>query len=147
MKKQPFSIRFWTHVNFRGPIPIFRPILGPCWIWTACVNSSGYGLVGDSHRKIQLSHRIAYELIRGHIPKKLQIDHLCRVRNCVNPWHLEVVTKRINQLRGVIAKTHCVNGHEYTKENTGMWKKTRYCRTCKRQANKKWMRLRERHRA
>lgn len=120
MKKQPFSIRFWTHVNFRGPIPIFRPTLGPCWIWTACVNSSGYGLVGDSHRKIQLSHRIAYELIRGHIPKKLQIDHLCRVRNCVNPWHLEVVTKRVNQLRGMAVKTHCINGHEYTKENIGI---------------------------
>jgi hypothetical protein len=89
---------------------------------------------------IVLAHRWAYEFLRAEIPEGLHIDHLCRNRACVNPWHLEPVTNRVNGLRGesVAAqharKTHCIRGHEFTTENTYPIKngKGRGCRECSR---------------
>jgi hypothetical protein len=55
--------------------------------------------------------------LRGSVPKKLTLDHLCRVRHCVNPSHLEIITRGENVLRGIsipaknAVKTHCLNGH------------------------------------
>jgi hypothetical protein len=81
----------------------------------------------------------------GKIPEGLQIDHLCRVRECANPAHLEAVTCRENLLRGdtVTAhnanKTHCVNGHEYTPENTAITRDgCRRCRICHRADSNRW---------
>ena len=82
---------------------------------------------------------MAYELLVGPIPEYLTLDHLCRVRNCVNPAHLEPVTSAENILRGMSSpaqnarKTECLNGHAFTVENTlinviG----ARVCRTCTR---------------
>jgi hypothetical protein len=96
---------------------------GSCWIWTGCINQNGYGLV-RLNKKTCSTHRILYEYYKGPIPEGLDIDHLCRVRNCVNPGHLEAVTTRVNILRGEtipskhLSKTHCANGHPFTKENT-----------------------------
>jgi hypothetical protein len=80
---------------------------------------------------------VAYELAIGPIPEGLTIDHLCRNRGCVNPAHLEAVTNRTNLLRGdgIAAlnarKTHCKRGHEFTPENTYVWREgTRACRAC-----------------
>ena len=108
-----------------------------CWLWTGNKNDSGYGLtiVEKKQRRI---HRVVYEALVGPIPQGLVIDHLCRVRNCCNPEHLEPVTSQINMLRGVsplaekASWTHCVNGHEFTPDNTYIHKKrnTRNCRTC-----------------
>ena len=126
--------RFWRKVNKNGPIPANRPELGPCWLWTAYVNPDGYGRFGFEGG--QLAHRFAYLAMRGPIPAGKVIDHLCRVRRCVNPQHLEVVTQRVNLHRGEsiqarnARKTHCIHGHEFTSENTYEHGGRRQCRTC-----------------
>ena len=114
-----------------------------CWLWTGFVHRSGYGLSWNGKEKC-LAHRLSYEHFVGPIPAALQLDHLCRVRRCVNPQHLEPVTQRENLLsgRGLAAKnarkTHCVNGHEFTKKNSGIRRDgNRYCRECLRLRNKR----------
>lgn len=110
---------FWSHVDKNGPSPACAPELGPCWLWTAAIGESGYAS-WYSHRV----HRLTYRAMRGLIAEELTIDHLCRVRHCVNPDHLEAVTMRENTMRGFgptasnARKTHCSKGHEYTAENT-----------------------------
>jgi hypothetical protein len=85
----------------------------------------------------RLVHRIAYEAERGSIPEGLVLDHLCRNRGCVNPWHLEPVTNIQNVMRGVSAfainarKTECPQGHPYDDENTRIERGSRICQTCK----------------
>jgi hypothetical protein len=76
------------------------------------------------------SHRYWYIKSKGEIPEGLVLDHLCRVRNCINPEHLEAVTAKVNTQRGIYAtKTHCIKGHEYTPENTYTGRQRR-CRIC-----------------
>jgi len=70
-----------------------------CWLWTLSIKPKGYGQIKNAGR-LAYAHRIAYQLLRGPIPKGMTIDHLCRVRCCVNPDHMEVVTNRTNVLRG-----------------------------------------------
>jgi len=121
--------RFWSKVNKSDT----------CWLWTNVPAKNGYGYLGvggRSGRNIQ-AHRIAYELAHGPIPDGLHIDHLCRVRNCVNPSHLEAVTNRENGLRGIspAAKhsraTHCPKGHSYSEQNTRRGSRgQRVCRIC-----------------
>lgn len=131
----PAETRFWLKVDKNGLIPAERPELGPCWTWTAQINNQGYAVLGVASRPAA-AHRFAYQLLVGPIPEGLHLDHLCRNRGCVNPSHLEPVTCRENLLRGNthaamnVAKTHCPHGHEYTTENTGTYKGSRYCRTC-----------------
>jgi len=115
-------IDFWERVDKNGPIPAYRPDLGPCWIWTGPKNPGGYG-TPYFQGKMRRAHRVAYELILGTIPAGKQLDHLCRVRHCVNPAHLEPVTNKENALRGFsfsaknAKKTHCINGHEFSGQN------------------------------
>lgn len=75
----------------------------PCWVWTGAKQSAGYGALRVDGRVV-LAHRHAYEQAVGPIPAGLQLDHLCRVTDCVNPEHLEPVTNRENVLRGRKAK-------------------------------------------
>lgn len=95
-----------------------------CWEWAGRLTRDGYGRVRIGQNKVTGAHRASYQMTYGPIPDGLVIDHLCRVRHCVNPAHMEAVTPRINTLRGVglqainAAKTVCDNGHEYTPENT-----------------------------
>lgn len=112
-----------------------------CWLWTGRKNNVGYGSMtmqtpeGPRARGV---HRVAYEHYVGPIPAGKQIDHLCRVRLCFNPEHLEPVTPRENVMRSPVAlaalnaaKTHCPQGHAYTPENTYHQKAGgRLCRTC-----------------
>ena len=89
-----------------------------CWIWMGSLDKHGYARMSINSRS-KLAHRLVFELARETIPNGLQIDHLCRVRCCVNPWHLEIVTSRENSLRGFgqgalnARKTKCKNGHEF----------------------------------
>lgn len=71
-----------------------------CWRWTGALNSRGYGCVGIRRRR-HLAHRVAYEAATGRtIPDGLTIDHLCFEKRCVNPAHMEVVTRSLNSQRG-----------------------------------------------
>jgi HNH endonuclease len=71
-----------------------------CWIWQLCCNNRGYGLKWDRDaRRLTVAHRWYYERAFGPIPEGLQIDHLCNVKACVNPSHLEAVTPQANTQR------------------------------------------------
>lgn len=120
-----------------------------CWIWTAATRT-GYGVthVGsrtDGSRRYVMVHRLLYEHLVGPIPEGLDLDHLCRVRACVNPAHLEPVTRQENLLRGVgltaqkAAQTHCVNGHPFDEANTHIRSNgTRSCRVCGRERQRRY---------
>src|ERR1035437_111259 len=90
-----------------------------CWSFTGATGRGGYGVIRTAGKNHYV-HRFVYEHFVGPIPAELQIDHLCRVRNCVRLSHLEVVTPRVNTLRGDTfqaanaAKTHCLRGHEFS---------------------------------
>lgn len=114
--------RAWPKINRNGPIPDFRPDLGPCWVWTGALNG-GYGAMQvDGHQR--RVHRVVWETIKGPIPDGLTLDHLCRVRHCVNPDHLEPVTSGENWRRGYHAHAvamrngTCTRGHPLTPETT-----------------------------
>jgi hypothetical protein len=103
-----------------------HPKMGtPCWIWTGA-KKVGYGYLriprypgGKVRCGIQVgAHKLMWEHVNGPVPEGLELDHLCRVRNCVNPDHLEAVTHAENVKRGEAGlhnpiKTHCSNGHVY----------------------------------
>ncbi len=117
-----------------------------CWLWTRSLATSGYGVIGVGGRGVQeMAHRVSYRLFVGEIPDGLHIDHLCRVRCCVNPLHLEAVSVVENLARGVgpsaraIRENVCVRGHAFTAENTFRKKNgTRGCRACGRKATRAW---------
>ena len=113
-----------------------------CWLWMAQLSDKGYGAIKVNGRP-RRAHRICYEEIVGPIPDGLHLDHLCRVRCCVNPRHLEPVTLQENLARGLdnsrsretyrtnmAARTHCLRGHEYNSKNTTAYNGKRQCRVC-----------------
>lgn len=100
--------------------------LGDCWVWFGPLDRQGYGKAGGTS-----AHRISYELMVASIPEGLELDHLCRRPACINPYHLDPVTRAVNMRRRVAAKTHCVRGHEFSPKNTRIqWDGSRRCRTC-----------------
>ncbi len=117
-----------------------------CWEWDASLNEEGYGQFWIDNKTLR-AHRVSYELFKGKIPQGLQLDHLCRVRNCVNPEHLEPVTNKENHARGLtgkinhhcLKKTHCPQGHEYIGNNLYVDPKGhRYCKPCARVRWREW---------
>lgn len=108
-----------------------------CWEWTAALNAKGYGYF-SFQSKCRLAHRVSYYLIKGDLDPSLELDHLCRNAKCVNPWHLEQVTRKENQHRGEtisrhnLDKTSCPMGHLYSSENTHIDPVSggRRCREC-----------------
>lgn len=111
-----------------------------CWRWTGCKSPRGYASISKDG-KVRSLHRLVYEIFKGPIPTGLQIDHLCRVRDCCNPEHLEAVTQQENLRRGIgpsaenARKTHCPLGHPYD----WVTKKGRGCKTCKAASNKRYL--------
>ncbi len=115
------AARFWAKVNKTDG----------CWLWTAFIHPSGYGMFWDGNAMVS-THRFAYGLLIGPISKGLTLDHLCRVRACVNPAHLEPVTLKENILRGNsfaaenARKIACPEGHSYDIQEPSR----RRCRVC-----------------
>lgn len=128
--------RFWTKVNKQGAIPACCPELGPCWEWLASKTTNGYGKFWNGER-LEPAHRFSYRLVHGEIREET-LDHLCRNRGCVNPEHVEPVSKVVNVMRGEgfaaqnARKTNCPAGHSYRGKNLRVNPKTGYrsCRTC-----------------
>jgi hypothetical protein len=138
VKARPMADRFWEKVNKNGPLPPKRPESGPCWLWMASDHGHGYGqFVTSSVKKpmvVGSAHIVAYNLLVGQVPEGKELDHLCRVRRCVNPDHLEPVTRLVNVARGDGAKkSHCHRGHPLTDPNLYYTRngKVRMCRTCR----------------
>lgn len=132
--------RFWSRVSVQ---------MNGCWLWTGPPDKDGYGTFSRNGRN-QRVHRVSYEFLVGSIPDGLEMDHLCHTRDkscdgsdckhrgCVNPSHLEPVTRAENNRRNRSAatlnatKTHCPAGHAYNAVNTYIHGGTRHCRPCNR---------------
>lgn len=140
MRERDPAKRFWAKVDRTNA----------CWPWMKALDPQGYGRVGWGG-KVLLAHRVAYMLAVGPIPDGLQIDHRCHNedgacpggraclhRRCVNPAHLRPTTNTQNMAggrhpgAGALRTNFCINGHEFTAENTYTWKGQRYCRECTR---------------
>lgn len=115
-----------------------------CWIWLGTIINGGYGHCSLADRRV-LAHRASYEHVNGAIPAGLVLDHLCRVRECVNPAHLRAVTQRDNVLapgsqcltKRHAEKSHCPRGHAYSGDN--LWfndRGGRRCRICTNASNR-----------
>lgn len=105
-----------------------------CWHWVGVIDKAGHGRVGYKGRRSEPIQRAVYDCLVGPIPDGMHVDHVCHSsdpdcpggptclhRRCGNPAHLEPVTPLENALRahrGIRAATHCINGHEYTEENS-----------------------------
>jgi hypothetical protein len=110
-----------------------------CWLWNKSVRKDGYGTF-YANGKQNYAHRFSYEFFIGAIPQGLHLDHLCRVRNCVNPKHLEPVTQWENTHRAALAneKKNCPQGHPFDEINTYLYRGGKKCKICKLASTRKW---------
>lgn len=117
---------------------------GGCWLWRRSRNRDGYGWASHQNKTYE-AHRLIYNLLRG-VPKAgLQLDHLCRVRHCVNPTHLEAVSGRENLARSELTPAGavvCSKGHPLS--SNGHQRRCPVCRADydarNREARKEYMR-------
>jgi hypothetical protein len=124
--ESPVFIEPFSHVDTEAP----------CWVWRGRTTKKGYGVFRAAGREIR-AHRWSWAALVGDIPAGLVLDHLCRNHPCVNPDHLEPVTRAENTRRGPIPKRNasrnrCLEGHLYSTENTVIYDDKRHCRICMR---------------
>lgn len=136
MRQAPLAERIWRYVD-TGDIT-------GCWPWCGTISQQGYGQIYMGGKpKRRAAHRAMYELLVGPVPDGLDLDHLCRNRRCVNPAHLEPVTRSENMRRGALpvvnrlrwsSRETCKNGHPFTAENIHITPiGARVCRVCSRE--------------
>lgn len=112
---------------------------GECWIWQGAVDRAGYGKIKDGEG-MRYAHVIAYEEAYGLVPEGLTVDHLCRVKNCIRPSHLEAVTLFENIMRSDSCgaenarKKGCP--HNHGAYDAVYANGHRYCRQCKAEREK-----------
>lgn len=141
MLLDPFRVEFfWSRVEKTDS----------CWLWTGAKYTNGYGYlyINTAHRKKESTHRFSYILHYRKIPEGTEPDHLCGVRACVNPNHLEAVSSKENTWRGAhpnaiirrlrIATGLCEKGHQIEVLPNGRTK----CRTCVREWKREYKRQR-----
>lgn len=114
MSSMTLEDRFWDKV--------FRGDGDDCWEWFGGT-TNGYGRIFVARTcgiaEYEYVHRFSWSYHSGRrIPKGMQIDHTCCNRACVNPAHLELVSGKENKRREGSRQTKCINGHDYTFENT-----------------------------
>lgn len=139
------------HFNEHRFFKKIKVIKNDCWLWCGEIPPlNGYG-VFYINKKQYKAHRISYHYFFGIKDLRKVIDHECMNKACVNPFHLREVTVRVNTQENSKCitilnrlKTHCVNGHEFTIENTyiqntgvygGKW---RGCKICAKATKKRW---------
>lgn len=102
-----------------------------CWVWTGALDREGYP-VGRVNQVTVRVHRVVYAREVGPIPEGFEVDHVCQVRRCVRPDHLEAVTGAENRRRQGAAVVVCRNGHPYTELTTYVDPRgKRGCRPCR----------------
>lgn len=128
---EAYRAAFWCKVNKNGPVPKQKK-LGRCWSWLGYIGPHGYSELTDPDiNKTINGHRAALKVAGVKIPFGREVHHLCENRGCVNPKHLRVETPREHQLSGQsiaaknAKKTRCVHGHEFTKQNTYIFRQQR----------------------
>ena len=107
---------------------------GSCWIWMGARTAAGYGALSRGRRGAGTvyAHVVSHQIHKGPVPAGHQVDHVCRVRACVNPAHLEAVSQVENLHRQAAAaalRTHCARGHRFESLPAG---RRRYCKACSR---------------
>lgn len=139
--------RFWNKVNkTSGIYGESGNFPSECWTWKASTHQGYAEFWDDKKKSMTHAHKFLYESINGPVLSHLELDHLCRIRHCVNPSHLEPVTPKENTLRGTgptsinAKKTHCINGHLFDEKNTYV-NEGRNCRQCIRdkRGQKPWL--------
>lgn len=142
---KPKPLTAWQEQNTPTTLPrhVRRNIEGGtngCWLWTRSKSPDGYGWASLDNKTWQ-AHRLVYVLLCGNPPVDLVLDHLCRVRHCVNPQHLEPVTPRQNLERGetTTSATTCSEGHPLV--DIGSQRRCVICRDAYNQANREAKRL------
>lgn len=111
-----------------------------CMLWTGSMLPNGYGQVGWRNR-LWVAHRAFWVFSGKPDPKGFDLDHLCRNRACINPDHLEMVSRSENLRRGFIARG-CVNGHPYREDDFSIVNRSDgsqelRCKVCHRERNRR----------
>jgi len=137
-----FSPRIDSVGKTHPPIIDNIDITDDCWLWQGRHNPKGYGIVKSKAAGTTIVHRVVWLALVGSIPEGLQLDHLCRVKHCVNPDHLDPVTNAENMRRSVgyrALKRFCVNGHDIGKVGRNS---NRACTQCGRDRSREYQRKR-----
>lgn len=106
-----------------------------CWQWIAATNADGYGIYWYKNAS-RYSHIVSYSVLVQPIAPGFELDHLCRLRPCAHPLHLEQVTHKENVRRGKLhevqgGKMRCPQKHLYDAANTYVNSGRRFCRQCR----------------